>query len=113
MWSAYLSLKTYHRRPSDDLDLDDSIAAWCVDGAVLSFGILLENALQERVNKGTTDKPRMEPKYTLMQLLDPLFRMPRPAPAPKPTAPQNGLAALMALARSKGSGVKVWATKPS
>lgn len=102
-------MKTYHRRPSDDLAIDDSVAAWCLDGAVLWFGTTLENALAERVNQGDAKDPRWENKYTLAQLLDPSFRLPRPQPV-KPQSASGGFGALLAMAKQKGSGVKLWKT---
>lgn len=112
MWDAYQSLKLYHRRPSDDLEVEDSIAAYCLDGAVMWFGITIENALQERANTGTKEKPKMEERYTIDQLLDPAFRLPRPQP--KPAQQPNGLALLMAMAGQPGSGVKRYEyVKPS
>lgn len=103
-------MKTCQRLPSQDLEETDSIAAWCVDGTVLWFGLTIENALLERVNKGTKEHPKMEPRYTLSQLLDSDFRLPRPMPEPKvqPLSQQDGLAALLALAGQPGSGVKRW-----
>lgn len=113
MWKAYLKLKTTHRLPSEDLDEQDSLAAWCVDDAVMWFGLTVENTLVERVNTGTEKEPKWEAKYTLAELLDPLFRVPTPQPV-VPRKPVNGLAALMALAGKKGSGVKLWrAIEPS
>lgn len=108
MWSAYQSLKMYHRRPSEDLGETNSIAAYCVDNAVLFFGITIENALGEREKVTVGKETHYEPLYTLSQLLDPAFRLPRPQPEPrKPVQTQaDGLAALMALAGTRHSGVK-------
>lgn len=115
MWDSYQSLKIYHRRPSDDLEVTDSIAAYCVDGAVLWFGLTIENALAETKEVGMGKDKRREQKYTLSQLLDPVFRLPRPQPAPKPSTPtQDGFAAMVALAKQPGSGVKLYQyIKPS
>lgn len=115
LWSAWTSLKTYHQKPSSTLELTDTIAIYCLDNAVIWFGMTVENALQERVNEGSEEKPKWEAKYTLGQLLDPLFRMPKPEPAPKPKrAAQSGFAAMMALASQAGSGVKAYKyVKPS
>lgn len=116
MWDAWLNLKTYHRRASDDLEVTDSIAAWCVDGAVMWYGITIENALQERVNEGTQKQPRYEPRYTLSQLLDSDFRLPRPAvtrdgQASKPAnEQQKGFQTLLAMAQKPRSGVVLWRT---
>ena len=116
MWSAYLNLKTCHRRPSEDLEESDTIAAWCVDNTVLWFGTTIENALLERVNRGTQKDPKMEPRYTLSELLDPLFRLFKPLPAPRKAQGQgnSGLAALLAMARTGArSGVKRYEYKPN
>lgn len=110
MWSAWLKLKTYHRRPSDELELTDSIAVYCVDSTVLWFGTKIENMLNERVNKGSPKEPKWEDKYTLEQLLDPLFHPPKPLPTLKTKvqpAP-SGLAALMAMVGESGGAVKLW-----
>lgn len=116
MWSAYLSLKSYQRRPSDDLELDDSIMAYCLDKTVLWFGITVENLLSEMVEVGMGKDKRRERKYTLEQLLDRDFRVPRPlslARSPQPAA-NSGFALLLALAGQPGSGVKRWEyVKPS
>jgi hypothetical protein len=107
MWQAYLKLKTYHEKPSATLEISDTIVAWCVDSTVLWFGITVENALLERVNTGTEKEAKWEAKYTLEELLDPLFRMPRPLPQPKRMPQeQNPWAPLLALAGKPGSGVK-------
>lgn len=113
MWIAYQSLKTYHRRPSTDLEVTDTIAAWCVDGTVLWFGITVENALAERVPV-LGKKYETQPRYTLAQLLDDGFTLPRPPrPAQRVTAkaapsstPSDALAQVLALAGQQGSGVK-------
>jgi len=117
MWSAYLKLKACQHLPSQDLEETDSIAAWCVDGCVLWFGMTVENALLERVNKGSQKEPKWEARYSLAQLLDPDFRLPRPLPQSKPytkAGMNDGLAAILAMAGQPGSGVKMWEyVKPS
>lgn len=119
MWSSYLSLTKYQRRPSDDLaftEWGDSITAYCVDKTVLWFGITVENLLSETVEVGQGRDKRRERKYTLEQLLDRDFKVPRPVPAMKTLkAPQqNGFALLLALAGQPGSNVKRWEyVKPS
>jgi hypothetical protein len=49
--------------------LTDRWAALQFDQAVTLFGLLIENASQERINVGGEDKPRWEPRYTLTELL--------------------------------------------
>lgn len=116
MWSAWIDLKMSHRRPSDDLALTDTIAAYCVDKTVIWFGITVENMLGERVNQGTQKEPQWEAKYTLEQLLDASYHPPRPMPTPKikPMPAQSGFAAMMAMAAQSGNGIKRWEyVKPS
>lgn len=92
--------------------MPDALAAYLLDKCVVAFGLIVENALHERVNHGTQKEPRWEPKYTLTQLLDPAFRLPRPVPElPKKQA--DGFAALMLLGRRQGSGVRLWEGKAS
>lgn len=113
MWSAWSSLKTYHWRPSSDLEVTDSIAAYCLDKAVLWFGITMENLLGERVEVGSGKDKRWEAKYELLDLLDEGFRVPRETPKPKKAVP-GGLAAMLSLAGVAGSGVKHYQyVKPS
>lgn len=108
MWEAYQDLKMCHKRPSDVLAVTDTIAAYCLDKAVLTFGIVVENALGERNKVGK----EYEDKYTLSQLLDSAFKLPRPQPGPHrmQANPQmsNGLATVLAMAGQPGSGVKVY-----
>lgn len=69
------------------------------------FGVIVENALQVEHNEGTEKKPYMVKTYTLPQLLDPTFRLPRPKPPPKPV---TGIAALKAMIGASGGGVRAF-----
>lgn len=90
------------------------MGAFLFDSAIHACGLTVENALTERVNTGTQDRPKMEARYTIHQLLDPLFRLPRPQPVKPLTQQPNGLALLMAMAGQPGSGVKRYEyVKPS
>lgn len=110
MWSAWQDLKTYHRRPSVDLELDDPLIALCTDRAVTWFGITVENALLERVDVGSGKDKRSEAKYSLEELLDPAFALSRPQPAAKKQPAQNVIGAMMAM----DGMVKKWIhVKPS
>lgn len=77
------------------------------------FGVMVENALQERVKTGTGKDATWKAKYELAQLLEPSFTLPRPMPTPKAAPVQNGLLALLAMAKQRNSGVKLWGVKPS
>lgn len=91
------------------------MAAFLVDAAITACGITIDNALAERVNKGTPKEPKWEAKYTLHQILDPLFRLPAPLPPPKLQAPpltNGGLAAILAMAGQPNSGVKLYKYVP-
>lgn len=106
----------YHRQPSDDLEETDTIAAYCLDKTVLTFGIVIENALQERDKVGMGKDAEYRDRYTLPQLLDPKFTLPRPQPEPRKVQAQpvagGGLAAILALAGQPRSNVKLWKYVP-
>lgn len=93
------------------------MAAYLFDAAITACGIAVDNALTERVNNGSVKEPKWETKYTLHQILDPVFRLPEPPPPPKvlPQAQQpTGFSVLLALAGQPGSNVKRWEyVKPS
>lgn len=116
MWEAYQDLKMCHKRPSEVLEVTDTIAAYCLDKAVLTFGIIIENALQERDKVGMGKDAEYRDRYTLPQLLDPKFTLPRPQPEPRRVQTQpvagGGLAAILALAGQPRSGVKLWKYVP-
>lgn len=81
---------------------------------MLWFGIAIENALAERVNHGDEKRPKWVDKYTLEQLLDANFHLPKPPPKPKAAPPPSGFGLLLALAGQPGSGVKKYQyVKPS
>lgn len=81
MWELYQRCKILGGRPSQHLavpPLQNDWAAYQFDNAVLFVGITVENALGERENRGSEDRPDWQPKYKLNQLLEPDFRLPRP-----------------------------------
>ena len=86
--------------PSECLPgLADEIGEWgvyCFDNAVGYFMRVIQNALLERENNGTEADPKWgEARYTLEELLDPHFRLPRP-PTAKQRRQQTGLNAMVA-----------------
>lgn len=82
------------RLPSECVPgLEDEVGewvCWCFDNAVGWFMRVTQNALQEREKLG--DEWRI--KYTLSQLLDDDFRLPKP-PSPRQVRAQQGLTGLM------------------
>lgn len=87
--------------------MSDRLAAYLLDACVVLFGLIIDNALAERVQVGAKPNIEYKPKYTLDQLLDASFRLPRPF-TPKPA---DGLHTLLMMAGRKGSGVKLWTGK--
>ncbi len=74
--------RTYGRRPSEILQIEDAWAGYQLDVAVLNFGTWVENELQETDKQG-------RPKRSLEQLLAPATtddgqRTTRRRPAPRP-----------------------------
>lgn len=55
----------------------DEWAAYQFDAAVELFGRVIDSASKERVEVGPEDHKRWELKYTMKQLLDSKFRLPR------------------------------------
>ena len=81
MWDVYLHCQKWHQTPSQYLSwpcFANRLVAWKFDNAVLFLGITIENALQERNESGEGKSYRSTPRYTLRQLLEPDFRLPRP-----------------------------------
>jgi hypothetical protein len=77
MWSLYHRAKALSNRPSQLLEVEDSLAAYLLDGAVITLGVVMENALQDMVEVGSDSDKKRIPRYTLSQILDPEFYLPR------------------------------------
>lgn len=90
------------QRPSSLVRIDDDWAAYQFDSAVVFFGNTIESASQETEWIGSEKDKRLEPRYTMQQLLDADFRL----PLPKTQGHEDGVAALKALTR-KVRGVKL------
>lgn len=76
------------------------LAAYLYDSAVVTLGTVIENALLERVESGEGKDYKSEPKYTLHQLLDPSFKLPRPPRQKPPPVRRSSL--------PSGAGVTRW-----
>jgi len=66
--------KTLGQRPSDLVFEKDEFIAYQIDRAVICFGIIIDNALLEMLE---TESDKSIPRYTLEQLLDESFLLPR------------------------------------
>ena len=88
------------------MGVEDSLAAWMLDSAVLWFGTTIENALNERVKVVFGKETSYKPRYTLARLLNPNFRLPKPLPSVEDDP--NPWAVFMAMAGKKRSGIKRW-----
>lgn len=104
MWNLYQKATKYSQLPSTIFGEENPLAAWMLDSAVTWFGITIENALQERVKVGTESRPR----YSLTQLLDKNFFLPKPIEVKQDA---NPWAALMAWA-GKSKAVRWWKYVP-
>ena len=88
------------------MEVEDSLAGWMLDSAVMWFGLTIENALEERVKVGYGKNETWKPKYTLTRLLNQNFKMPKPPPSPEDNpSPWSGFLAWLGKPRS---GVKKW-----
>lgn len=114
MWLLHQKATRFHRPPSELVGIEDEWAAYQFDNAVNFFGVTVENALQERDEIGMGTDVKYRERYTLAQLLEPNFRLPRPA-AGKPgrggspahsAQAGSGLATILSLAGQPRSGVK-------
>ena len=118
MWTLWQTVQQTHSRPSELLCVEDPLVAYLFDAAVVTFGNIIENAVQERIEVGMGDKKEWKQKYTLHQLLDSSFKLPTDKDeivkgrSNDPFA-GGGLAAVLALAGEHGSRVKKWEYKPS
>lgn len=106
--------KSQAKLPSELYGIPDALAAFCFDAAIWSCGNVVDNALAERVELMVNGHKEYRPKYTLPQLLAPDFRLPTPQrEVMKVQVAPSGFAALLAMAKQAGSGVRMWEYKPS
>src|SRR6476620_6634102 len=119
MWKLYQTAQQTHSRPSDLVCLDDRLAAYIFDSTVVTFGTIMENALNERVNVAPMGKLDYQPKYKITQLLDDKFFLPDPSRPIKigssiSSLPpfQSGISQILALAEQNTQGIKKWVYAP-
>jgi hypothetical protein len=108
MWRLHQTCELYGQLPSQRLGVANSWAAYQLDNAVTFLAVAIQNALDERVNRGTERNPDRQPRYTLSQLLHPAFRLPLP-PKPQPfDAMGEFLQQLLSYSAQPGSGIRQW-----
>lgn len=57
--------------------LQNDLAAYQFDSCVMYVLLVIKNALNEREEYGPQNNRQSRPRYTLTQLLDPEYRLPR------------------------------------
>ena len=106
-----LPIKKMLRSLQHELDMlsDGEWESLQFDQAVVTLGMIIENAVAEMVQVGPKNRSEWRPKYEMAQLLDSAFRLPRP-----PTQQDKeraSLAALKSMAR-RGGTVRYAKVKP-
>lgn len=109
MWSLYVTATATGQRPSSLMQIRDAWAAYQFDAAVVMVGRVIENAAQEQHNVGGPRNPKWVNRYSMDQLLDDAFRLPRPLTEKE--RERESLRALKAMAGSRRSGVKLFKGK--
>lgn len=74
--------------PSQIVKEKDEFIAYQIDRAVITFGIIIDNALNETIE---VEDGRSVEKYTLNQLLDESFKLPRPEYDTEPLQDVDGM----------------------
>jgi hypothetical protein len=120
MWRLHRKATLSHRLPNEVFDPTGTkfalggeygpLAAWMLDNACMTWGTIAENALAERNEVKIGKKTQYTPRYTLPQLLDPRFKLPRPVPV-KP-ASNNPWAVFLDYANQPGSKIVKMAYAP-
>src|SRR4249920_3071107 len=120
MWKLHQMAQQTHSRPSQLVGIQDKLEAYLLDSCVVTFGIIMDNALHERESIGPPGKHDWKPKYTLAQLLDSKFYLPDPSRSVKAKSLTSselppfsgGLSQILALAAENTNGVKTWRYVP-
>jgi len=108
MWLLWRTSKETNSRPSDLLCVEDRLAAYQFDAAVVTFGTIMENLLGETVKVGLKGNERYESKYTLEEVLKPTFKVNEQKATSMEAPFASGLGTILALAEQSNSGVKKW-----
>lgn len=109
-----------HSRPSQLVGIRNKLEAYLLDSCVVTFGIIMENALHEREPIGPPEKHDWKPKYTLDQLLDDKFYLPSKSNFIQTKSLTSGelppfaggLSQILALAAENNNGIKTWVFVP-
>jgi hypothetical protein len=112
MWTLWRTAQETHSRPSDLVCVEDRLAAFLFDNAVITFGRTFENALEERVNLGSSAHPRWESKYELSDMLSDSFHLPTQPHKLRRTGNvgsfSSGVSTIMMLAAQHTHGIRRW-----
>lgn len=92
------------------MGVSDKWAAYQFDAAVTFLGRALEHYRDELTEVGPPTEKKLVPKYSMEQLLDQNFLLPRPKSDKE--RQRDAIAMLKALGGRKGSGVKVFKANP-
>ena len=65
MWRAYQLAKEWQCRPSEILDIEDPVQAYCVDSAVSLFGSQLQHELEHV--KGKSDQAQAANRRRILE----------------------------------------------
>lgn len=90
----------------------DPWTCYCFDNAILYFCTVIESALTETKKIGIAPDIEYEAKYTIDQLLDNDFRLPRPPTAKEKRAQGAPGSGLKALAAAFPGAVGLWKEAP-
>lgn len=95
--------------------VEDRLVAYLFDSAVVTFGRVIENSLEELVNLGSPTEPKWESKYKLSDILSDSFRFPVDKIAKQVKGEDKwsqGISTVLALASEGTRGIRRWEYKP-
>jgi hypothetical protein len=71
LWEAWRLSKTMGVRPSELYGVHDEVAAWCFDRAVVTFGLAVENDIDEAVRNAKSKQADAAANRALRKWLNP------------------------------------------